>query len=206
MSSSRRKSNAASPSDPRFPTALRARDRETLAYAVVRGLVEEGLSGTLSPDDIREALLRISESSDAGALSELRRRMAAEADLFYPGARERASAEKRALARELLDGVFAPFKGNLEGEVAAGAALPGTVTEIVLRADDAKSVEIALLNARIDFRAEAPRAGETERLMLALERSNPHRAGMRFDAREAARPELVLVRIVDRGGAKKRRA
>lgn len=206
MSSSRRKSNAASPSDPRFPTALRARDRETLAYAVVRGLVEEGLSGTLSPDDIREALLRISESSDAGALSELRRRMAAEADLFYPGARERASAEKRALARELLDGVFAPFEGNLEGEVAAGAALPGTVTEIVLRADDAKSVEIALLNARIDFRAKAPRAGETERLMLALERSNPHRAGMRFDAREAARPELVLVRIVDRGGAKKRRA
>ena len=93
--------------------------------------------------------------------------------------------------------MFAPFEGSLEGEVAAEAALPGTVTEIVLRADDAKSVEIALINARIDFRAEAPRAGETERLILALERPN---------AREDALPELVLVRIVGRPGSGKRRA
>ncbi len=199
MSSSRRKSNAASSSAPRFPAAprTRARERETLAYEIVRELVEEGVSGTLFPDDIREALRTISGSTDEGTLSELRRRIAAEADLFYPGARERASAEKRALARELLDGVFAPFEGSLEGEVAAEAALPGTVTEIVLRADDAKSVEIALINARIDFRAEAPRAGETERLILALERPN---------AREDALPELVLVRIVGRPGSGKRRA
>lgn len=198
MSSSRRKSNAASSSDPRFPTAprARARERETLAYEIVRELVAEGVSGTLFPDDMHEALRTISGSADAEALSELRRRIAAEADLFYPGARERASAEKHALARELLDGVFAPFEGSLEGEVAADAALPGTVTEIVLRADDAKSVEIALLNARIDFRAEAPRAGETERLILALERPN---------AWEDASPELVLVRIVGQPGSGRRR-
>lgn len=205
MSSARRKSNAASCPDSRFPAAPRARDRETLAYEVVRKLVEEGISGTLFPDDIREAARTISGSSDESALSELRRRIAAEADLFSPGTRERATAEKRTLARELLDGVFAPFEGSLEGEAAAGAALPGTVTEIVLHASDAKSVEIALLNARIDFRVEEPRTGETERLMLAVERSKPIRARTRLDVREGASPELVLVRIVGHRGAGKRR-
>ncbi len=201
MSSARRKSNAASCPDSRFPAAPRARDRETLAYEVVRKLVGEGISGTLFPDDIREAARTISGSPDESALSELRRRIAAEADLFFPGTRERATAEKRTLARELLDGVFAPFEGRLEGEAAAGAALPGTVTEIVLHASDAKSVEIALL----DFRVEEPRTGETERLMLAVERSKPIRARTRLDVREGASPELVLVRIVGHRGAGKRR-
>ncbi len=207
MSSSRRKSKPAPQFRPRFfQPEPRVRDLETIAYELVRSLVRDGVSARLFPDDLREVARTLSGSDNEKAMADLRLRMALEADLFYPGLRERATTEKRALARELLEGVFAPFEGSLEGEVAAGAALPGTVTEIVLRTHDPKAVEIALHNAGILFWVRDPHRGETERLLLAADLPKAIQARTRLDGEESDAFELVLVRIVDRGSAKKRRA
>jgi len=73
-----------------------------------------------------------------------------------------------ALRRDALEWMenLAEFEPELTGPVAEGWAFPGCEIRLELLADDAKLVEIALLNRNVRFDSDAPRPGSPEVLTI----------------------------------------
>jgi len=80
------------------------------------------------------------------------------AQLYLADEQPALLGELRSEALEWME-ALAEFEPELTGPVAEGWAFPGCEIRLELLADDAKVVEIALLNRNIDFTPAPPKAG-----------------------------------------------
>lgn len=106
--------------------------------------------------------------------------------LFAPEAHRADLAQKRTLAYQLLVGPLAPFDAYLTGAVLNGAAHADSNICLEVFDDDVKAVEVALMQAAIDFEpVSAPTGAMPEPLeslgfVLAPRRDRPAQ-GVRVD-------------------------
>src|SRR5512141_2823400 len=90
------------------------------------------------------------------------------AQLFLADEQQDLLAELRAEARNWMEDL-AEFEPELTGPVAEGWAFPGCEIRLELLADDAKVVEIALLNRNIGFEPGPPSPGGAGPEVLMIE-------------------------------------
>jgi len=88
--------------------------------------------------------------------------------LFLADEQPQLVAELRAEALGWME-ELSEFDPELTGPVAEGWAFPGCEIRLELLADDAKVVEIALLNRDIDFASSPPQSGGTGAEVLLIE-------------------------------------
>ncbi|MEO7762036.1 MAG: nucleotidyltransferase [Casimicrobiaceae bacterium] len=146
-----------------------ATDREQIAQAAAALIIEQELDDWQLARRKAARQLGFDERATMPDRVELETALRAYAQLFLAEEQAELVSELRSEALQWMD-ELAEFGPELTGPVAEGWGYPGCEIRLELLADDAKLVEIALLNRNIEFTPGAPvRPGSRTPEILAIE-------------------------------------
>jgi len=143
---------------PESPRGLRS--RTLIAQAAARLIAEHGLSDWSAAKRKACRELGLSDSEPLPANDEVEQALRNYNSLFRPEAQAASLREQRRAALRWMDRL-AEWDPVLTGGVAAGWATPHSEIRLELEAEDPKGVEMALINAGVDY-APSPGAMPSE--------------------------------------------
>lgn len=146
---------------PESPRGLRS--RALIAQAAARLIAEHGFSDWSAAKRKACRELGLSDSESLPANDEVEQALRNYNSLFRPEAQAASLREQRAAALHWMD-QLAAWNPVLTGGVAAGWATEHSDIRLELEAEDPKNVEMALINAGVDY---APLAGTLASVLIA---------------------------------------
>jgi hypothetical protein len=170
------------------PFGRDGQNRVRIAQAAARLIVEHGLTDWSLAKRKAARQLMLSERETLPDDGEIEVALAEHHALF--GGEEHA-ATLRAQREEALEWLrrLDEFRPVLVGGVAAGWASEHSDIRLELVADDAKAVELALINAGIDYRLPPPRRAEAPPELIVDTPAGSVRLVVRTDAERRQRPQ-----------------